>query len=69
MTTAPILGLGRRRQQDPGTVFYGAHVRPGTYGEKTGCHYGVLRTVEDMYGLPYAGSRAPARPPITDAWQ
>ncbi len=61
-----ILGLGGDGNKIP-TVFYGAHVRPGTYGEKTG-HYGVLRTVEDMYGLPHAGASASAVP-ITDVWQ
>jgi phosphatidylinositol-3-phosphatase len=61
-----ILGLGGDGNKIP-TLFYGAHVRPGTYGEKTG-HYGVLRTVEDMYGLPHAGASASAAP-ITDVWQ
>jgi len=60
-----VLGLGGDNNRVP-TVFYGAHVRPGTYTERTG-HYGVLRTVEDMYRLPHAGASA-SSPPITDVW-
>jgi phosphatidylinositol-3-phosphatase len=60
-----ILGLGGDNNRVP-TIFYGAHVRPGTYTERTG-HYGVLRTIEDMYGLPHAGASASASP-ITDVW-
>ena len=41
------------------TMFDGQMVKPGQYGEYLD-HFGVLRTIEDMYGLPYAG---PARPP------
>jgi len=41
-------------------------VRPGVYSEHTS-HYGILRTVEDMYGLPHAGASASAAP-ITDVW-
>jgi phosphatidylinositol-3-phosphatase len=58
--------IGRTRARVP-TIFYGAHVRPGTYTEHTS-HYGVLRTVEDMYGLPHAGASASASP-ITDVWR
>jgi len=60
------LGLGGDNNRVP-TIFYGAHVRPGTYTEHTS-HYGVLRTVEDMYGLPHAGASASASP-ITDVWR
>jgi phosphatidylinositol-3-phosphatase len=60
-----ILGLGGDNNRVP-TIFYGAHVRPGVYSEHTG-HYGILRTVEDMYGLPHAGASASATP-ITDVW-
>lgn len=49
------------------TIFYGAHVRPGTYSERTS-HYGVLRTIEDMYKLPRAGKSAQANP-ITEVWK
>lgn len=48
------------------TVFYGAHVRPGTYGEQIS-HYNVLSTLEQMYGLPKTGYAANA-PVITDIW-
>jgi hypothetical protein len=49
------------------TVFYGANVKPGSYGE-TITHYNVLRTVEDMYGLPYLTSNDAGAAPITDVW-
>lgn len=61
-----LLGLGCDGNKVP-AIFYGAHVRPGTYSERTG-HYGILRTVEDMYGLGHAGASATAAP-ITDAWK
>ncbi len=56
---------GGSRNQIP-TVFYGAHVRPGSYGEQIN-HYNVLSTIEQMYGLPKTGHAAGA-PPITDIW-
>ena len=49
------------------TIFVGPMVAPGQYNEIIN-HYNVLRTIEDMYGLPYAGASASATP-ITDAWQ
>ena len=49
------------------TVFYGQPVKTGRYSERV-THYGVLRTLEDAYGLPTVGSSATASP-ITDAWQ
>ena len=61
-----LLGLGGDGNKVP-TIFYGAHVRPGTYSERTS-HYGVLRTVEDMYGLAHAGASASAAP-ITNVWK
>jgi hypothetical protein len=48
------------------TIFNGQPVKTGSYAEHID-HYNVLRTVEDMYGLPYAGNAATATP-ITDAW-
>jgi phosphatidylinositol-3-phosphatase len=48
------------------TIFYGAHIKAGTYKEKIN-HYNVLRTIEDMYGLPHLGASAKATP-ITDIW-
>jgi acid phosphatase len=48
------------------TLFLGPMVRQGDYGETIN-HYNLLRTLEDMYGLPYAGSSSTAAP-ITDVW-
>ncbi|AUG76442.1 hypothetical protein CFP65_1552 [Kitasatospora sp. MMS16-BH015] len=48
------------------TIFDGQPVKVGTYTEHVD-HFGVLRTIEDMYGLPYAGAAANATS-ITDAW-
>jgi hypothetical protein len=48
------------------TIFYGANVQTGQYGNTIN-HFNVLRTVEDMYGLPYAGAAANATP-ITNVW-
>jgi phosphatidylinositol-3-phosphatase len=53
------------RNQIP-TVFYGAHVQPGTYNEQIS-HYNVLSTLEQMYGLPKTGNAVNA-PPIADIW-
>jgi phosphatidylinositol-3-phosphatase len=49
------------------TVFYGQHVRTGTYPERI-THYSVLRTVEDMFNLSHIGSAASANT-IADSWQ
>jgi hypothetical protein len=49
------------------TIFFGAHVRPGSYNEPVN-HYSVLRTLEDVYGLPPMANAASAAP-ITDAFQ
>jgi hypothetical protein len=46
------------------TVFVGAAVKPGNYGENIN-HLNVLHTIETMYGLTALGSGAPA---ITDVW-
>jgi len=48
------------------TILVGAGVNPGPYGEYIN-HYNVLRTIEDMYRLPYAGNSA-AVTPITDVF-
>ncbi|MDH6576011.1 putative Ig domain-containing protein [Kitasatospora sp. MAP5-34] len=48
------------------TIFNGQPVKTGVYNEHVD-HFGVLRTIEDMYGLPYAGAAANATS-ITDAW-
>jgi len=49
------------------TIFVGPMVKPGKYSEKIN-HYNVLRTIEDMYGLPHLGRTASATP-ITDVWK
>jgi hypothetical protein len=46
------------------TVFVGAMVRPGDYGQNIN-HYSVLHTVESMFGLAALGNAAA---PITDVW-
>jgi hypothetical protein len=48
------------------TLFYGQPVKQGLYSEHID-HFNVLRTIEDMYGLPYAGAAASSTP-ITDTW-
>ena len=48
------------------TVFVGANVLSGQYSEAIN-HYSILRTLEDMYGLPHAGNSSTAIP-ITDCW-
>lgn len=48
------------------TVLVGQMVRPGIYGQLA-THYTLLRTLEDMYGLPYSGAAA-RTPPLTGVW-
>jgi hypothetical protein len=49
------------------TILVGPMVQPGSYGQPIN-HFNVLRTLEDMYGLPAAGASATAAP-ITSIWQ
>jgi acid phosphatase len=49
------------------TIFAGPMVRHGQYSELID-HFRVLRTLEDMYGLPHAG-RSAAAAPVTDCWR
>jgi len=50
------------------TVFAGQPVVHGDYAEGSGInHYSVLRTLEDMFSVGYAGSAASATS-ITDIW-
>lgn len=49
------------------TIFYGAHVKTGTYAERI-THYSVLRTIEDMYGVPHLGQARKATT-IKDVWK
>src|SRR6266498_5233602 len=48
------------------TIFAGPMVAGGKYSEHID-HFDVLRTIEDMYGLPYAG-KASSATTITDCW-
>src|SRR6266487_1513906 len=49
------------------TIFIGAMVKHGQYSIKIN-HYNLLRTIEDMYKLPYAGKAANVNP-ITRCWK
>jgi len=49
------------------TIFYGPMVKPGRYAQSID-HYNVLRTLEDMYGLPRTG-RAATAAPISGCWR
>jgi acid phosphatase len=48
------------------TLVSGAGVRPGRYAQPVD-HYGVLGTIEDLYGLPRLGSATTATP-IAEIW-
>ena len=48
------------------TLLVGPMVTAGTYDQRID-HYGVLRTLEDMYGLPPVGQAAEAAP-LTGVW-
>ena len=48
------------------TIIAGQQVRPGRYSQPI-THYGVLRTIEDLYQLPPLGHAATASP-ITGIW-
>jgi hypothetical protein len=48
------------------TLFIGPMVRPGYYSEPVN-HLHLLRTLEDLYGLPHAGDSATVEP-IRDVW-
>ncbi|MFI5264098.1 MAG: alkaline phosphatase family protein [Candidatus Kapaibacterium sp.] len=48
------------------TIFTGQMVKAGKYSE-TIDHYSILRTIEDMYGLPYACNASTSQP-ISDIW-
>jgi phosphatidylinositol-3-phosphatase len=48
------------------TIFVGSMVQPGDYGERVD-HYRVLRTLEEMYGIPATGLSASSEP-IASAW-
>ena len=48
------------------TTIVGAGVKPGVYSSRVD-HYAFLRTLEQMYHLPYAGASAQAAP-MTGLW-
>jgi len=48
------------------TMFVGQMVVPGQYSELI-YHFNLLRTLEDMYDLPYAGVSGNYQP-VTDVW-
>ena len=49
------------------TMFVGPMIRAGRYPQRID-HYNVLRTLEDLYGLPLTGKAASAAP-INDIWR
>jgi len=49
------------------TIIVGGHVVPGRYAQHL-THYSLLRTIEDMYGLPRLGESASA-PGINGVWR
>lgn len=49
------------------TIVVGQMVKPGKSAQHIN-HYGVLRTIEEMYGLPYLNESAKARP-ISGIWR
>ncbi|UOF88972.1 alkaline phosphatase family protein [Fodinisporobacter ferrooxydans] len=49
------------------TIFVGPMVQPGIYASNSN-HFQLLRTIEDLYGLPYAGRSAFVKP-IMDIWK
>lgn len=49
------------------TIFAGAMVKPGKSAQRIN-HYTVLRTLAEMYGLPYLGESAKEKP-ITGIWR
>jgi hypothetical protein len=49
------------------TLFVGQPVKPGSYSTRV-THYGILRTLLDMYGLPCVGSACSAVP-LTTIWR
>jgi hypothetical protein len=48
------------------TVLVGQHVMPGNSAQRVN-HYGVLRTLLDMYGLACVGNACSASP-LTGIW-
>ena len=73
-TTASCSSRGTRTAQDGQTnnqliptILVGAHLKAGSYSEAIN-HYNLLRTLEDMYQLPYCTSADSGAVPITDVF-
>jgi acid phosphatase len=49
------------------TLFAGPMVKRGSSAQRIN-HYSILRTVEEMYGLPHLGNSADAQP-VRDVWR
>jgi hypothetical protein len=49
------------------TLFVGPMVQAGRYDQRI-THYNVLRTIEDLYGLPHSGASTDVTP-ITQIWR
>jgi hypothetical protein len=49
------------------TLFIGPMVKVGRYDQRI-THYNVLRTIEDLYGLPHSGASADVAP-ISQIWK
>jgi hypothetical protein len=58
---------GQANNQLIPTIFAGAHLNAGSYSEAIN-HCNLLRTLEDMYQLPYCTSADSAAVPITDVF-
>jgi len=48
-------------------IFVGPMVTPGNYAQTGYDHYDMLRTIQDMYGLPYIANSVTAKP-IEEIW-
>lgn len=59
---------GRLNNHIP-TIFVGGMVKPGVESKKPITHFNMLRTLEDMYGLPYVGKSGGSTYPITGIWK
>ena len=58
---------GQTPNQRIATIMVGANLKGGQYGEALN-HYNLLRTIEDIYGLPYCTAADIAATPITDVF-
>ena len=58
---------GQAQDQRIATIMVGANLKGGRY-DKPLTHYSLLRTLEDMYGLPYCTANDANASPITDVF-